>query len=123
MRNLIFIALAVLVCAGCPSPEGKKKIEEKLRVPGLQEGITAVDRAVKTDIIIAWSSDPGLTQVKQYLHVDLRGSSVIISGRVPNEKLRERAEEIARSTPRVKELVNEIVVDPELAKDFMDFDE
>lgn len=104
---------AVLSFTSCKlTPESQRAVTEKVQVPGLKEELKARDLAIAAAIAIAWKSDPELAQNK--LEVEVVSARAIIRGRVPTEELKKRAEEIARNTEDVKDVLNEIVVDPKL---------
>jgi len=61
---------------------------------------------------ISLSSDVELVQNK--LTVECRNARVVLSGKVPTEELKKRAGSIAENQEGVKEVLNEIEVDPSL---------
>ncbi len=107
-----FILPAMAVSSCKMSPEAQRKVAEKTEVPGLEEALIAKDRAIAAAIQISLRSDPELAQNK--FEIEVMNGKVILRGKVPTEELKMRAEKIARSTEGVKDVLNEIEVDPSL---------
>lgn len=119
--TLLLPSLAVLLC-GCPNPDVSKKIEQKVQVPGLEEGILAKDKAIAAAIRISWSSDPELAQ-EQLAVEDVRAGKVRITGIVSRPELKDRAEAIARNMEGVVDIVSTITVDASLKDKRINMDE
>ena len=129
MRVVNVICLACLVASLCPlitscpaSPDTEKKVQEAVQVPGLDQAIIAKDRAIKTAIIASWMADVELTQ-EQLAVEDVRAGKVRITGIVSREKLKERAENIAREQKGVSDVVSTITVDESLQENRINLDE
>ena len=125
--HALFIALApvllgALLVPGCPNTDTGKKVQEAVKVPGLEEAITAKDRAIKTTIIASWRSDPELMQ-EQLAVEDVRAGKVRITGIVSRPELKERAEKIAKEMEGVVDVVSTITVDESLKEKRIDLDE
>jgi hypothetical protein len=130
MRQLtitLLIGVGMLACAAlltsCPGgPDSDKAVQEAVKVPGLEEGLIAKDRAIKAAIMLSWSADPELLQ-EQLAVEDVRAGKVRITGIVSREKLKERAESIARNTEGVTDLISTITVDESLKENRLNLDE
>ncbi len=103
------------------TPESERAVSKKAQVPGLEEELKARDLAIMAAIAISWKSDPELAQNK--LEVEVVNARAIIRGKVPSEQLKKRAEEIARNTKDVRDVLNEIEVDPSLAEQRFSLDD
>jgi osmotically-inducible protein OsmY len=103
----------LLLLSGCPSPDASKKVQEQVKVPGLDEATLAKDRAVAAAIKISWSSDPELAQ-EQLAVEDVRAGKVRITGIVSRPELKDRAESIAKNQEGVIDVVSTITVDEKL---------
>ena len=113
--------LALLAC-GCPrNPDAEKTVAQSAQVPGLEEAIIAKDRAIKSTIEASWMADPELTQ-EQLAVEEVRAGKVRITGIVSKEKLKERAEKIARNMEGVTDVVSTIAVDESLQEQRFDFE-
>lgn len=98
---------------GCPTPDASKKVQEQVKVPGLEEAVLAKDRTIKAAIQMSWASDPELAQ-EQLAVEDVRAGKVRITGIVSREELKERAESIAKNMEGVADMVSTITVDTSL---------
>ena len=117
MSVRLWMSLFVLACLLFPSsckltPERQRAVTKKAEVPGFEEALIAKDRAIASSIAISWKMDPELAQNK--LEVEVMNGRAIIRGKVPTEELKKKAETIARNTEGVKDVLNEIEVDPSL---------
>ncbi len=125
LRNFLTLTallFAITLAIGCKlTPESERKVTEKVEVPGFEESLKARDRAIAAAIAISWRSDPELAQNK--LEVEVMNGRAIIRGKVPSEKLKRRAEDIARNTEDVKDVLNEIEVDTSLAEQRFSLDD
>jgi osmotically-inducible protein OsmY len=113
---LIGLALPVLCLGltGCPgNPTTDKKIQEAVKVPGLDEAVVAKDRAIKAAIEITWKSDVELIQ-EQLVVEDVHAGKVRINGVVSRPELKERAEKLAQSQEGVVDVISTITVDETL---------
>ena len=113
--SLVYLAITASTCGVTPTQQ--KVVQSSAPVPGLKEALIAKDRAIQAAIITALRADPILAQFK--LKVEVHRGRVILSGVVAREKMKEKAEELARATEGVKEVLNQIEVDESL--EFMDF--
>jgi osmotically-inducible protein OsmY len=110
---LVLLALlAVSSLSSCLTAESQRAVQEKTQVPGLEQSLIAKDRAIAAAVEISLSSDVELVQNK--LTVECRNARVVLSGKVPTEELKKRAGSIAENQEGVKEVLNEIEVDPSL---------
>jgi hypothetical protein len=125
---IILLALATVVAGaalltGCPGGTNTDKaIQEAVKVPGLEEGLLAKDRAIKAAILLSWSSDPELMQ-EQLAVEDVRAGKVRITGIVSREKLKERAEAIAQNQEGVTDVISTITVDESLQENRLSLDD
>ncbi len=114
--RVIFIMLALAVAlapTACKlTPESQRTVEEKVTVPGMEEALIARDRAIATAVTVALHADPEIAQNK--LTVECRNAKVILKGVVPTQKIKDRAEKLARAQESVKDVLNELKVDPSL---------
>ena len=113
LLTYIIAALGALVLYGCPSPDSQKKVQEAVKVPGLEESVKAKDLALEAAIQMSWSSDPELVQ-EQLAVEEVRAGKVRITGIVSREKLKERAEAIAKNQEGVVDVISTITVDESL---------
>ena len=122
---ILTILAVVWVVLGVPAckltPESKRTVEEKLAVPGLEESLIARDRAIAAAIVMSLHADVELMQNK--LQVECHSGKVILRGKVPSKKLKERAEKLARAQEGVQDVLNEIEVDESLAENRISLDE
>lgn len=105
--------LAALLLYGCPSPDSQKKVQEAVKVPGLEESVKAKDLALEAAIVMSWKSDVELQQ-EQLAVEEVRAGKVRITGIVSREKLKERAEAIAKNQEGVVDVISTITVDETL---------
>jgi hypothetical protein len=125
---ILFITLAAVLAGmpyltGCPtSPEAEHAVREQAAVPGLDEAIIAKDRAIKAAIQMSWSADPELMQ-EQLAVEDVRAGKVRITGIVSRDKLKERAESIAKNMEGVADVVSTITVDESLQEKRLSLDD
>jgi osmotically-inducible protein OsmY len=103
----------LLLMSGCPSPDTSKKVQEQVKVPGLDEAVLAKDRALGAAIKLSWSADPELAQ-EQLAVEDVRAGKVRITGIVSRPELKDRAEAIAKNQEGVIDVVSTITVDEKL---------
>jgi len=128
MRAITYLAVALLAVAlsilgGCPSsPDAEKAIQEKAKVPGLEEAVIAKDRAIEATIVASWASDVELLQ-EQLAVEEVRAGKVRITGVVSRQKLKDRAEAIAREMEGVTDVVSTITVDESLKDKRINLDE
>jgi osmotically-inducible protein OsmY len=110
----VFLVTLALAAAGCPtSPDVDKKVQDAVKVPGLEEAVKAKDLAIKSAIVMSWESDPELIQ-EQLAVTDVNAGKVTISGIVSRPELKERAETIAREMEGVNDVLSTITVDESL---------
>ncbi|MBN2081463.1 BON domain-containing protein [bacterium] len=117
IQTLVVIALLtglVAVCTSCPTnPDAEKAVQEKVKVPGLDEAILAKDRTIKSAIMMTWTADVELAQ-EQLAVEDVHAGKVRITGVVSREELKERAEQAAKEIDGVVDVVSTITVDESL---------
>jgi osmotically-inducible protein OsmY len=121
LTALMALAGAVLL-GGCPTPDASKKVQEQVKVPGLDEAVIAKDRAIKAAIQISWAGDPELAQ-EQLAVEDVLAGKVRITGIVSRPELKDRAESIAKNMEGVVDMVSTITVDASLKDKRMNMDE
>lgn len=124
LRIMVLLATAwvVLGISACKvTPESQRTVEEKLSVPGLEESLIARDRAIAAAVVMSLHADVEIAQNK--LKVECRSGKVILHGKVPSEKLKERAEKLARAQEGVQDVLNEIEVDESLADSRLSLDD
>lgn len=112
---LFSLALAVNLVSGfsCQlTPESQKSVEEATTVPGLAESLLAKDLAIKAAIQTSLASDVELLQNK--IDIEVSNGKVILTGSVPSEEMKARAEKYANETKGVVDVLNKIEVDPTL---------
>jgi len=102
------------VLTSCPgNPDAEKAVQEKVKVPGLDEAVLAKDRTIKSAILMQWNSDVELTQ-EQLAVEEVHAGKVRITGIVSREELKERAENFAKEIDGVVDVVSTITVDESL---------
>ncbi|MEZ5336909.1 MAG: BON domain-containing protein [bacterium] len=109
----LMLLLAALLLYGCPSPDNQKKVQEAARVPGLEEAVIAKDRALQAAIEMSWKADVELLQ-EQLAVEEVHAGKVRITGIVSREKLKQRAEAIAKEQEGVVDVISTITVDESL---------
>lgn len=113
--SLLLLALALLTALfACPklTPESQRTVEEKVAVPGMEEALIARDRAIATAVTVALHADPEIAQNE--ITVECRSAKVVLKGTVPTKEIKERAEKLARAQEDVRDVLNELKVDPTL---------
>ena len=105
----LLLATAALLF-GCPSPDSQKKVQEAAKVPGLEEAVIAKDRSLQAAIEMSWKADVELLQEQLAVEEVHAGKVRIVS----REKLKERAEAIARDQEGVVDVISTITVDESL---------
>jgi hypothetical protein len=111
---VLALAIGAALLTGCPtSPAAEKKVQEAVKVPGLDEAVLAKDRALKAAIQLSWSADPELAQ-EQLAVEDVRAGKVRITGIVSRPELKQRAEDIVKNQEGVGDVVSTITVDEKL---------
>ncbi len=119
---ILAVMLVVLGTSACKlTPESQRTVEEKLSVPGLEESLIVRDRAIAAAVVVSLHADVELAQNK--LEVECRSGKVILRGKVPSEKLKERAEKLARAQKGVRDVLNEIEVDESLVDSRISLDD
>ena len=112
-----------MLVAGCPtSPDTEQAVQEAVKVPGLDEAVIAKDRAIKAAIEMSWAADVELLQ-EQLAVEEVRAGKVRITGVVSRQKLKDRAEDIAKSQEGVSDVVSTISVDETLKDKRINLDE
>lgn len=110
---LLTVSVGLLLFSGCPSVDTSKKVQEQVKVPGLDEAVLAKDRALGAAIKLSWSADPELAQ-EQLAVEDVRAGKVRITGIVSRPELKDRAEAIAKNQEGVIDVMSTITVDEKL---------
>lgn len=119
---VLAVMLVVLGISACKlTPESQRTVKEKLSVPGLEESLIARDRAIAAAVVVSLHADVELAQNK--LEVECRSGKVILRGKVPSEKLKERAGKLASAQEGVRDVLNEIEVDESLADSRISLDD
>ncbi len=119
---LLFAVLSAVLLGGCPNPDADKAVQEAVKVPGLEEAVKAKDLALKAAIEMSWASDVELLQ-EQLAVEEVRGGKVRITGIVSREKLKTRAEAIAKGQKGVTDVVSNIKVDESLQENRINLDD
>lgn len=123
LATTIGLCLAAMLLGGCPtSPDTEKAIQEKTKVPGLEEAVIAKDRAIEAAITMSWAADVELLQ-EQLAVEEVRAGKVRITGVVSRDKLKERAESIAREQKGVTDVISTITVDESLQENRLSLDD
>jgi len=109
---LVVIGVLTLACSAAMD----EKIRENTRVPGLQEGVQAKDRAIQSVVQTNIESDLELRWYAQTYGITVEVSHTVatVHMKVRTEEMRDRALELAKTTKDVSEVVDNIVVDPSL---------
>lgn len=110
---LCVLMLAAVLLSGCPSPDADKTVQQAVKIPGLEEAVLAKDLALKAAIQMSWASDVELLQ-EQLAVEEVRAGKVRITGIVSREKLKKRAEDIAKNQKGVVDVISTIEVDESL---------
>jgi len=116
------IMLVIVQAGACQlTPGGQEAIEEAVKVPGLEQSLEVKDRAIRTAILVSIKSDVELLQ--NNIEVEVNNAKVILTGTVPTEEMKARAESYAKQTEGVLDVLNKIEVDPSLAEQQFSLDE
>jgi hypothetical protein len=113
--SLMLLALVLLATLfACPkfTPESQRTVEEKVSVPGMEEALIARDRAIATAVTVSLHADPEIAQNE--ITVECRSAKVVLKGSVPTQEIKDRAEKLARAQEDVRDVLNELKVDPTL---------
>lgn len=114
---MVLATFGLLNASTCAvSPDSQQGVGDAARVPGLNEGVEARDRAIKTAVLTSLRADPVLQQFS--FEAEVNSGKVILRGTVAREKMKEKAESLAARNKGVEEVLNEIEVDTSL--DFLD---
>lgn len=116
------IMLVIVQAGACQlTPGSQEAIEEAVKVPGLEQSLEVKDRAIRTAILVSIKSDVELLQ--NNIEVEVNNAKVILTGTVPTEEMKARAESYAKQTEGVLDVLNKIEVDPSLAEQQFSLDE
>lgn len=119
---LILGCLMAFTCGGAKmTPEGQRAVEEEAQIPGMEEALEVKDRTIRIAIITSIKMDVELMQNK--IEVEVSRGKVILTGKVPTEEMKARAEKYARQTEAVQEVLNKIEVDPSLKSEQFSLDD
>ncbi len=130
MKYLILAAFAALTlgcltafnCGGPKlTPEGQRATEQETQVPGMEEALEVKDRTIRIAIVTAIKMDVELVQ--NNIEVEVSRGKVILTGKVPTEEMKARAEKYARQTEAVQDVLNKIEVDPSLKEEQFSLDD
>lgn len=110
---LCVLMLAAVLLSGCPSPDADKAVQQAVKIPGLDEAVLTRDLAIEVAIVASWRADVELTQ-EQLAVEEVRAGKVRITGIVSREKLKTRAEAIAKNQVGVVDVISTIEVDESL---------
>ncbi|OPX23006.1 MAG: hypothetical protein B1H03_02940 [Planctomycetales bacterium 4484_113] len=120
--GVVSLLLPLLIASGCKmNPESQRAVTKKVQVPGMAESLKARDMAIAAAIQVSFASDVELAQNK--LEIEVKRCHVILRGKVPTDELKKRAEQYAKDTENVIDVVNEIEVDPSLKERRFSLDE
>ena len=117
MRIVIYAAFVAILlglltapsCGGKVTPEGQRGVMEATKIPGMAESLEVKDRAIRIAIVTSINMDVELKQQK--IEIEVNKAKVILSGMVSKEEFKERAEQYARDTEGVLDVLNKIEVD------------
>ena len=111
-------AVAALVIVACDQPANEQSASPKLDIPpttlaarvgdAIGTATTADDMATTARVKAAVFAEPGLKSLD--IDVETRNATVTLSGSVDSSDLRERAKQIAASTPGVRDVVDNLVL-------------
>jgi len=119
-------AVAALVIVACDQPANEQSASPKLDIPpttlaagggdtigtgggdAIETAGAADDMATTARIMVAVFAEPGLKSLD--INVETRNATVTLSGSVDSLDLRERAKQIAASTPGVRGVVDNLVL-------------
>ena len=119
---ILTTTLVLIPLAGCPTnPDAEKKVQEAVKVPGLDQAILAKDKAIKATLELSYAADVELIQ-EQIKVKEVKAGLVTLTGVVSRQDLKERAESIAREMEGVSDIVSTIEVDETLQGNRIDFD-
>ncbi len=112
---LLILGLLSLLLTGCPKSLDEK-IRESTNIGVFDEATHAVDRAldiqveqnIRSDLELRWFADA------HGLSVEVSHSVVTVFMTVKNEELRDRALALAAQDDRVRDVIDEIIVDPNI---------
>jgi len=109
---LVVVGISTLACTAAMD----EKVRESTRVPGLQEGVQARDRAIQSVVQTNIESDLELRWFAQTYGITVEVSHTVatVHMKVRTEEQRDRALELAKTTKDVSDVVDNIVVDPSL---------
>ncbi|MEE9253652.1 MAG: BON domain-containing protein [Pseudomonadales bacterium] len=95
--------LTLLICAGCAAIVGEEKPGERTRGTRIDDDL--IETRAKSNIR---HSDPDLK--KANIDVSAFNGIVLLTGQVPNEELRQLAEDAAKTLSKVRKIYNEIII-------------
>lgn len=110
---LLILGLLSLLLTGCPKSLDEK-IRESTNIGVFDEATHAVDRAldiqveqnIRSDLELRWFADA------HGLSVEVSHSVVTVFMTVKSDELRDRALALAATDDRVRDVIDEIIVDP-----------
>ncbi|MBX9601638.1 MAG: BON domain-containing protein [Bryobacteraceae bacterium] len=102
-----FAAAAMMMTAAACTERQERSAERAADSAGRTVDNAATTTAVKTKL----AADVRLSTLTS-INVDSNGSTVTLTGRVPTDDDKRRAEEVARSVDGVARVVNNLVVQP-----------
>jgi hypothetical protein len=112
---LLAILASAIVFTGCPQSV-HERIQEETRMTGLQEMVHARDVALESQVEQNIQSDLTLRYYALTYGLEVEGSHAVItvSMKVKTEEQRDLAIRLAGLDGHIQEVVDNIVVDPEL---------
>lgn len=113
---LTLLLLVTLALTGCPQ-RVHEKVKEKAKIGAFEEAIHARDLAIKKAIESNILSDPVLEwYAKTYggLTVEVSHAVATVKMKVKTQALHDQALELARQAKDVRDIIDEIEVDPNL---------
>ena len=120
LMNRIYILLVIVLAggillSGC-TKEQDEAIRERTRVPGLSEATQAVDRGLDIQIIGSITSDPALKWYADTYGINVEVSHGVVTMwmKVKTEEQHQQILELAQRDSHVKEIVDEVEVDPSI---------
>jgi osmotically-inducible protein OsmY len=110
VTSLLILTISAIFFAGC-TPKQDAAIREKSDL-GMGEMVKAKDRGIEGNLTASLSSDP--TCLFYHIKATVSHDIVTLTGTVKTEKQKQHAEDVVKNTQleRIKEIINEIQVDP-----------
>jgi len=118
LLSLLVATIAALLAGACDRPTSERSAAQQIDTPptkladraGDAMGLAtaADDTAITAKVKAAIIAEPGLKSLD--INVDTKDATVTLSGTVDSANLRDRAKQIASSTPGVRSVVDYLLV-------------